>query len=418
MTIPNFCPTKPPIIFLAACLLFSYCEKPASAANDQKKDNFRARPGKGLSFTTDDKNFQTRLSAWMQADAAMYNSDVTPLTDGTRIRRGRVALAVRLYHDWSLRAEYDFSNKKNLDIRGFQDVYLRYTGIRRSAFMIGNLKEPIGLEWQTSSKNTTFMERALPTALLPPYHMGFAANTHGKSWSLTGGLFGDRLYDGISEGNGWGTGARISYSPLHKKSLTLHFGLSGSYRERGLQSSNLNFSARPEANVANVRFIDTNSIRSVTDYKLMGLEFAALHGPFSIQSEYLRTFINRNNGRDDLQFDGWYTYGSWFMTGESRKYNPKSGKFGHIKPKHKFDLNNGGLGAIEVAARYSEVNLNDQRISGGRESDVTLGVNWYLNSYIRLMANYVFVQTDNNTLGIRGGSEQPEIVELRAQVEL
>jgi phosphate-selective porin OprO/OprP len=419
----NFCPIRHALIFLAACCFFSYIEKPASAAeqnqpaaDDPKKDNFRAKLGKGLSFTSDDNNFKAKLSAWMQADTAIYNSDVTPLTDGSLIRRGRIALATRFHRDWSLRAEYDFTNQ-NMDIRGFQDLYLRYTGVRHSAFMIGNLKEPIGLEWQTSSKNTTFMERALSTALLPPYHMGFAASTHGKSWSLKGGVFGDTLNDGISEGNGWGTTGRVTFSPAHKKSLTLHFGLSGSYRERGAQSSNLRFSSRPEANVENVRFINTDSIRNVMDYKLAGLEFAVLSGPFSVQAEYLRTFINRNRGRDDLQFDGWYAYASWFITGESRKYEPKSGKFVHVKPKHKFDLN-GGWGAFEVAARYSEADLNDQRISGGRESNVTLGVNWYLNPYIRLMANYIFVQTDNNALGIKGGGrEQPEIFELRAQVE-
>ena len=412
------------LIFLAACCFLGYCEKAASAieqkqpaADDQKKDNFRFQPGQGVSFTSDDENFKASLSGWLQADAAMYNSDVTPLTDGTRIRRGRVAFATQLYHDWSLRAEYDFSNKKRRDVRDFQDLYLRYTGIRRTALMIGNLKEPMGLEWQTSSKNTTFMERALSTALLPPYHLGFSASTHGKSWSLAGGLFGERLYDGISEGNGWGTSGRVTFSPLHKKSLTLHFGLSGGYRERGADSSNLRFSSRPEVNVDDTRFINTDSIHHVTDYKLAGVEFAALSGPFSFQTEYIRNFINRDSGRDDLQFDGWYAYGSWFITGESRKYVPKSGKFGHIKPKHDFDFN-GGPGAWEVAVRYSEANLNDQRISGGRESNVTLGVNWYLNSYIRLMANYVFVQTDNSALGIRdGGSEQPEIFALRAQVE-
>jgi len=420
MLLSNFCPKIPRICLLVFCLFIAFENAAVSAepkqdtSDNNKKDNFRFKPGKGLSYTTDDNNFKARMSAWMQADAAFYNSDVTPLTDGTRIRRGRVSLTMQLFRDLHLRGEYDFTDKKNMDQRGFQDLYLRYTGIKHSAFTIGNLKEPVSLEWQTSSKNTTFMERALSNALVPPYHMGFTASTHGKSWSLTGGLFGETLRDGISEGNGWGTGGRVTYSPIHTKDLKLHFGLSGSYRERGLQSSNLRFNSRPEGNVDNVRFTSTSGISRVNDYKLMGLEFAALHGPFSVQAEYLTTFVNRNDGRDDLQFDGWYVYGSWFITGESRKYQPKSGSFGHIKPRRKFDLT-GGLGAFEVAARYSELNLNDKRITGGRESNITLGVNWYLNSFVRLMGNYVFIETDQNALN---GIEQPEIFEIRAQVEL
>ena len=420
MSITAFVRLRPIFVCVLACcsvtatLNSAYAAKQKQPLSDgQDKKNLRFKPGKGVSFISDDNNFKAKMSAWTQADAAFYNSDITPLTDGTRIRRGRVSLAMQLFHDWRLRGEYDFTNKKNMDQRGFQDLYLRYTGIKHSAFTIGNLKQPVGLEWQTSSKNSTFMERALSQALIPSYQMGFAASTHGKSWSLTTGVFGETLRDGISDGNGWGTGGRATYSPFHNKDLTLHFGVSGNYRERGRNSSNLRFSSRPEANVANVRFANTGGMSRVSDYTLLGLEFAALHGPFSLQAEYLGNFINRNSGKDDLQFNGWYVYGSWFITGESRKYQPKSGNFGHIKPKHRVD--HGGLGAFEVAARYSELNLNDHRITGGRESNITLGVNWYLNSYFRLMGNYVFVETDRNALN---GIEQPEIFELRAQLEL
>ena len=66
------------------------------------------------------------------------------------------------------------------------------------------------------------------------------------------------------------------------------------------------------------------------------------------------------------------------------------------------------MGCMELAARVSEINLNDggaiffqplgigglgvrQNIQGGRQSDFTLGLNWYPDKGIRFMANWVDV---------------------------
>ena len=49
-------------------------------------------------------------------------------------------------------------------------------------------------------------------------------------------------------------------------------------------------------------------------------------------------------------------------------------------------------GAWEVAARYSVVNLNDNRTvigTAGQLTEYTLGLNWYLNPNMRVQWNYV-----------------------------
>ena len=67
----------------------------------------------------------------------------------------------------------------------------------------------------------------------------------------------------------------------------------------------------------------------------------------------------------------------------------------------------------KFGARFSEIDLNDDGVSGGRERDITAGLNWYPNPYIRLMANYIHV------LDIEGGlhdHEDLDIFQVRAQV--
>ena len=90
----------------------------------------------------------------------------------------------------------------------------------------------------------------------------------------------------------------------------------------------------------------------------------------------------------------------------------------------------GGWGAWELAARVSQINLNDggflflqplgtpSNIQGGRESNFTLGLNWYPNKGIRFMANWVNVfqySANFNRPDLNGIN--PNLFVLRAQVD-
>ena len=99
------------------------------------------------------------------------------------------------------------------------------------------------------------------------------------------------------------------------------------------------------------------------------------------------------------------------MTGESRSYKVKKGAFGKVKPRGKY-------GAVELAVRYSMLDLTDEPVTGGEESNLTIGVNWYINPNIRLMANYVRVDNDKNADddGNVAGGDDPQIFQLRMQI--
>ena len=109
-------------------------------------------------------------------------------------------------------------------------------------------------------------------------------------------------------------------------------------------------------------------------------------------------------------FSGFYVYGSYFLTGENRRYNTKSGSFDMVKPKKNFKWGE-SLGAIELAARYSALDLADEDISGGRLQDTTVGVNWYLNPNMRIMLNYVHSEAD-----VRGVDGSADLVGMRFNI--
>ncbi len=154
------------------------------------------------------------------------------------------------------------------------------------------------------------------------------------------------------------------------------------------EETELRYRVQPSAHITDARVVNTGQIPA-DDADIVGLEAAAVFGPFSVQAEYITSLVSSDAAEDPV-FSGYYVYGSYFLTGESRKYKPGSGAFSRITPRSEFHLTEGGAGAWELALRCASVDLTDEDIEGGEPSDITLGVNWHLNPNVRVMFNYVY----------------------------
>ncbi len=385
-----------------------------AAEEEQEEEVSVSVKGGALKFKTEDEAFAVQIGGRLMVDGALYDDDDVKLGDGTEFRRARLFVEGTMWRVWDYKLQYDFTESGS---EGIRDAYIRYTGFDPTTITLGNFKEWFSLEELTSSKYITFMERALPNAFVPGRHIGAGVFTHGANWSVSGGLFSEGTDSNQdSETNeGWGLNARATFAPIYDDNIAVHLGASGYWREPD-SDNEVSFEERPESHVTNVRLVDTDTIDDVNSYYGIGGELAAVWGPFSAQGEYIYTNVDRDDASDP-DFDGFYVFGSYFLTGESRNYDPEDGTFGRVKPFNPVD-GGGGLGAWELTLRYSYIDLNDGAIKGGRENNYTAGLNWYATSHIRFMFNYIRVNAKREGIAGPGTKyDNANIYQARAQVD-
>lgn len=371
--------------------------------------------GHSLKFESADGNFVAQVGGRLQADAAFYDGDI-PSGEGTDFRRIFLDLRGQVYKDWAYRFQYDFARPNgNTSTRGIRDAYIKYTGLDAGNITVGQFKSPFGLEHLTSSLHSTFLERGLNHVFTPDRRIGVGFDTKGDNWTFAvaglGGTAEDENNAGDDQDEGWNLISRVTATPFKSQKGLIHVGLAARQNWASDTDSSVRFRERPEVRVDGSRLIDTGSISDVDEQRSYGLELAGVYGPFSVQAEYIQTELERDQA-DDLDFDGWYAYASYFLTGESRTY--KDGVFDRTKPKS--PVGKGGFGAWEVAARYSTADLSDQSIIGGELDNATLGLNWYATDNVRFAANYIKVldiDRPGNTLDGKDG----DIFAVRGQID-
>lgn len=355
----------------------------------------------GIGVKTQDGQFETRLRGRLMVDMAKYDGE-PQIADGTHIRRARLAWTGRMFGDWGFQLDYDFADGGKL-----RDSYLSYTGWELARLRVGLMEIPLGLQYRSSSKASQLIERSLLGAFGGDRYIGLMADTKHQHWSAALGVFGDDANEQRERNDeGWGVGARLTVAPINHDSHVLHLGVSSFHRHLN-EMATLRFSEQPEARVAGFDIVDTDIIPSARTYTRTGVEWAAVRGRWSAQAEYMHTDVDRSRG-PDLDFAGWHIQSGFFLTDDSLDYD--DGDFSTPSPNHR--VGNGGIGAWEVVARYSSLDLSDQDILGGEIASATLGLNWYPVEMLRFSVNYIHV------LDVKGGphdSQQPQIFLLRSQ---
>lgn len=325
------------------------------------------------------------------------------------LRRAKVKYARNLGSDWSVELSGDYTDGGGLEL---SDTNVSWRGLDRSVVSLGIYDPAYSLESVSKSSGLTFMERALPVVALSESKSGGVGILRRNTRSILDAtlvLFNIDRDDHREDGQG--VVLHYVHSPIQAgNSDSLHLGGSFSYRWNATTDGTL-FRSRPEVATVNDYYVDTGFVENADRIGRLALEASQVSGRFSWQAEVLGAQVRRRSG-GNVRFWGAYAFASWFLTDHSRNYRFGSGKFGSVQVHS--PILEGGWGAFEIATRGSLVDLTDKDVIGGRQSSISLGLNWYLNRRIRLMTNLVKV-VDVDRPGSTFDGLDPLILSLRAQ---
>ena len=396
--------------------------------------------------TISDGDFSLSLRSLVQNDTAYYGQGQLPagvdFSSGNNFRRARFGFDGTAFGDWAYTFIYDFGGS-GTEASTIASAYIQYNGFGHVHIKAGAFPPPESLDDATSASDLLFLERAQPTDLArgiagadgrDAATVFYYDDNAFAAASFTGGVVNDAAnFDEQQAVVGklayrWDLGADTNIVLGADSSYVFKFADSAANTST---PTALRLRERPELNVDSqgIRLIDTGSI-SADSYWQYGLEAAGNIRNFYAQGGYFGYDVNRfDSALSGPNFKGWYLQASWVLTGESKPYRTELGAYGLPKPAQNFTIDKGGLGAWEVAARYSDLDLDYHAgqaglaipadgIRGGDQRIWSAGVNWYPNQVLRFMLDYQHV--DVSRLNAAGAPLDGTLddVSLRLQLSL
>lgn len=386
------------------------------------------QPGPAPTFADVNGNFTFKPRGTFQVDYghAHARRGGYEFSDGTDIRRGRFGFDGTFFKNYRYRIEAEYV-KGTVNLL---DAYVQYVGAKNWTFTVGQQKAPYGLEANSTDALNSFLERGMANvafgAVGAERRVGVTAAYNYGNDKLIGtiGLFGSGeaiTRNGTTRDESYGVNGRVTFEPINDTGKLIHVGASA-FKVFNIPGNALTISDRPGFREDGGLLVSTGTSLStgtaptagalvatpqtgVRNATYWGLEAAGVYGPFSVQGEYNRLHVDRYGAATSANFDGYYIFGSFFLTGESRSF--RGGTVDRVKPFADFNPSKGSWGAFEVLARYDVLDLTDTSLSPlARKGETWTGaVNWYLNPNLRLFVNYIRFKGENSPLagGTVGG---------------
>ena len=384
----------------AALLLMLACAGPAFA---QKKRGLVWDDRPSIVFGEDVK---IDLRAKLQFDWRKFDPQIDE--DTFDFRTARVALK------GDLTKHFDFEVERGIETQGrfgdWKDVYLNWSTFDELRIKAGRFKMPFGLEQNTGATDIDFAYRSLASQIIAPGRdRGVMAygQISGNDLTYEFGVFDDDGDNGelrepqfVEAGEdlndvGPSYAGRITANvlkplPVADKLKSMRFGVAYTTAQipEGLNS------LRGQSVYGTEDFFEPVYVKGRR--QRYGAQFDWTPGPTGFKAEWMQSReerigqSNRNQDLSDFVGTGWYASGTWFVTGEDKDDN--------INPKT--PLFQGGIGAIEIGARYDQLefgsaskdgpaftNPRAEHLVSNSDRVWTFGVNWMLNRWVRVITN-------------------------------
>lgn len=354
----------------------------------------------GFSLRSADGAYQLKIRGYVQLDGRFFFDDEErPANDTFILRRVRPIFEGTVFKIFDFRIMPDFGGGTTV----LQDAYIDARFSPKIKVRAGKFKAPVGLERLQSGTDILFVERGLPTNLVPNRDLGvqlFGDLAGGNvSWAV--GAFNgvpDGSSGDLDNNDGKDYAARLFFQPFLAGNGSwkgLGFGVAAStgdqegtltstslagYRTPGQQTF---FSYRSDGSAAGTVIADGERFRLSPQGHLY-------RGPFGLLAEYAvsRQEVRRADVSAELENTSWQVQASWVFGGEPT--------FRAVSPKKPFDREAKTWGAFEIKARYGRLEVDEDTFpvfanpasSAEAADEWGVGFNWYLNRNVRIYLDY------------------------------
>jgi len=428
-----------------------------------------ARTLGGIVVQSDDGNFVGSLGGRIQFDytgilpdkGSGIDSGEEENDSGFYFRRVYITLTGKIY-GWRYRIDEDLSNTSNPQA-GFKYVFASYDFDQYNIVRIGQAKPWRSLDELASELDAPFMERnansasglfggrqyqegvfyryTRPSVLTGHDHLWGGASIYSLSQA------GGSTVQGVgTPTQGIGYNARLAYAPYVSDRKWLHLGanFSSDHADNGAaltvaESAWYSYKGLTQTLASQTGTLPTGvSTSAPTTANLGGgnnpsanigqLEFAGAFNSLYLQGEFGAAKLSQGTAASKTVPNDQNVYAisgvaSYYLTGESRAYDPDFATFLKPKPTHDY-------GAVEVALSYNFIKNRDipagdttgvcKPALGTVTADITkcdvtfytAAVNYYVNSNVQFDLDYVYGIYDIGA----AGKDEPKAVNARFQI--
>ncbi len=349
--------------------------------------------GNGLIFSSEDQATKLRVHGFVQGDGRFFSSNQKGQSpDILTFRRIRPTFDGTLFNF----VDYAFIPDFGLNKSQVQDLRVELKAFQPIKLKIGKFKTPLGLEALRADTDSSFAERSLASDLVPLREVGVQVSgaVLQKSLTYAFGYF-NATVDGSNGNFEWRQtnegAARVFALPFKTTNVEmlkgLGIGMAGSFANvRGVLPSFKTVSQ-------NTFFKYSSTAAASGEHNRFVPQAYYYYGPLGILGEYTisaQDIRNKSQVRT-LSHTAWDLAGSFLITGEKNSYSA-------IRPRRNFEPNLGfrNMGAWELVVRYSQLRIDpaafplfaNPKTQPGVADEWGIGVNWYLNRYVKLMSAY------------------------------
>ena len=388
----------------------------------------------GFSIKSPDDAYKLKLSGFMQSDGRIFTNNKKDSSGGTStflIRRARLYLTGTVAKDFNFTIVPDFSATSGTVLTYAYADYVKYPMFQIRA---GKFIEPFDVENLQDSKFYNFAELGLPSNLYPQRDIGI---------QVSGGVLKDTIkyavgiFNGEVDHEAYSTEnadtnndkdvvGRVWVSPFKSTSIDvakgLSFGYAMAYGHQDEGATNPTYVTPGQITV-----FSYNSGVSYNGPRLRtSPQFTYYYKSFGLLGEYVNSYQDfaRNGGasliKNRFNNNAWQLSGTYVLTGENATYSG-------VTPRNNFDPSKGTFGALELALRYGQLNLDHRIFANGFASGDTsisserawaAGLNWYLNPNVKLIFDFEQTKFDRGSVAvINNGDRKPEnVITSRVQI--